>query len=64
MRQTFLDSLQLGIDKAGLTKSLQDDLKAMQALLAGLKKQLKTTTDVVGVQQQIVAVEGQIAATQ
>ena len=64
VRQSFLDSLQLGIDKAGLTKSLQDDLKATEALLAGLKKQLKTTTDVVGVQEQIVAVEAQIASTQ
>lgn len=61
--QGLLDALQLNVDKAGLTKSLQDDLSSLDALRAGIAKQIKAGGDVLALEQQLVSVEGQIAQT-
>jgi soluble cytochrome b562 len=60
----ILAALQLGVDKAGLTAILRDDLDALQSLKVGLLKQIKAGVDVVSAQRQLVGVVGQIADTQ
>lgn len=60
----IIDNLGLGVEKAGLTKSLNDDVSALQAVKAGLLNQIKAGVDVQSAQHQLVAVQGQIASTQ
>lgn len=60
----LIASLQLNVDKAGLTAGLNDDLKALEALKAGLEKQIKAGVDVTAAQSALVSVVGQIADKQ
>jgi hypothetical protein len=61
--QKLIGSLQLGVDRAGLTKRLDDDLETLKALKAGLERQVKAGVDVAAAQSQLVSVIGQIADT-
>lgn len=58
--QGLLDALQLNLDRAGLTKSVQDDLDALLALKKGIERQIRAGGDVVALEQQLVGVLGQI----
>ena len=60
----IISSLQLGVDKASLTKGLEDDVKALEALRDGLRAQIKAGVDVANNQSQLVSVLGQIASKQ
>lgn len=60
----LVDNLSLGVDKAGLTKDLSDDLAALLALKAGLEKQIKAGVDVKSAQSRLVSVMGQIQDVQ
>jgi hypothetical protein len=60
----LIAALQLNVDKAGLTAGLNDDLKALESLKAGLEKQIKAGVDVTATQSALVGVVGQIADKQ
>jgi hypothetical protein len=60
----LVDSLQLGVEKSQVTGSLAAQLAALNALKAGIQKQIKAGIDVKSAQHQLVAVEGQIAGLQ
>lgn len=60
-RADFLQSLQLGLDRAGLTRGLGDDIKAAKAQVKGLKDLLANDRHSLDLQQQLVAAEGQLA---
>lgn len=62
--KALIAGLQLGVDRAGLTKGLNDDLDKLKALKVGLEKQVKAGVDVVSAQSQLVTVTGQIADKQ
>jgi hypothetical protein len=61
--QKLIGNLQLGVDRAGLTRRLNDDLETLKALKAGLERQVKAGVDVAAAQSQLVSVIGQIADT-
>lgn len=56
----FIAGLQLGIDRALLTKGLRDDLNALLAMKAGLQRLIKNGQDVAANQARLVTVVGQI----
>ena len=60
----LIENLQLGVDRASLTKSLSDDLDSLKALKAGLEKQVKAGVDVTAAQSQLVTVVQAIADKQ
>lgn len=60
--QNLLDVLQLGVDRAGATKSVADDLQALAALRAGIQKRIKSVGATVDLEQQLLGVETQITA--
>jgi len=60
----ILATLQLGVDRSLLTKTLSDDLNPLEVLKAGLEKQIRSGVDVQSAQAQLVQVTGQIAAKQ
>ena len=59
---SILAGLQLGVDKATLTKNLNDDLSALLSVKAGLEKQIKAGVDVASAQATLVQTIGLIAA--
>lgn len=60
----LLATLQLGVDRSLLTKSLGDDLDPLLALKKGLERQIRSGVDVQAAQSQLVTVTGEIAAKQ
>ncbi len=58
--QAVLDKAQLQIDRATLTKSVTDDIAALQKLNAILLKRIRTGKATVDIQEQQIAVEKQI----
>ena len=58
----ILGALQLGVDRAALTKGLGDDLKALEAQRDGILAQIKVGNDVQNNQSQLVSVMQAIAA--
>ena len=59
----FVEKLELGVDRATLTATLRDDLAALQALKAGLERQVRSGVDVASAQRQLVQVTRSIAET-
>jgi hypothetical protein len=60
----IIANLTLGVSRAELTARLNDDLAALNALKAGLQRQVRAGVDVASAQSQLVQVTGQIAAKQ
>jgi hypothetical protein len=60
----ILGGLELGVDRATLTRQLSDDLAALSALRDGLQRQVKAGVDVSAAQSQLVSVTAQIASKQ
>jgi hypothetical protein len=56
-QQGLLDRLQFAVDRTQLTKSLQDDLGALQTQQATLKRIIATQGSTLALQQQLLAVE-------
>lgn len=55
----FVDSLQLGIDRAQLTRGLQDDLAAVNSLIAGLQRQVSQQGRSNDLSRQLIAAQSQ-----
>lgn len=64
MWNKIIGGLELGVDRARLTKGLGDDLARLEDLKAGLERQVKAGVDVASAQQQLVQVSGDIADKQ
>lgn len=60
--QEFLDSLSFGVTKAQATKSVADDLVALSALQAGIRKRIAAEGRTLALQQQLFDVQQQITA--
>lgn len=60
----LVNTLQLGVDRSLLTKSLDDDLKPLELLKKGLEKQIRAGVDVQSAQAELVQVTGQIQSKQ
>lgn len=59
-----LEGLGIKVDRAKLTRSLADDLRALDDLAAGLRAQIRKGGDVSRFQSQLVGVTGEIADIQ
>lgn len=59
LAQDFLDSLQLRVDRAGVTAQLGDDLVALRAVAAELRKRIAADRTNVDLQRQLLGVEQQ-----
>lgn len=60
--QAALDALQLNVDRAGLTASVADDLKALRALEHAIEAQIASAGHTLALEQQLLSVQQQIAA--
>jgi hypothetical protein len=63
-QQNLFDRLQFKVDKAGLTDTLSDDLKALQTYQAVLKNIISTQGSTLALQQQLLGVETNIKSVQ
>jgi hypothetical protein len=63
-QQALFDRLQFNVDKAGLTDTLQDDLKALQRYQAVVKQIIATQGSTLALQQQLLSVEMNIKGVQ
>lgn len=55
--QRLLDTLNLAVAKAGLTKTLKDDVAANQALITALREQIKLHKDDLSLQNDLVSAQ-------
>jgi hypothetical protein len=62
LSDAFLDALQLGVDRAALTKTLDDDLATLEVLKAGIEKQIRVQGATLDLQERLIGVEGEIAS--
>lgn len=60
--EQFIDSLQLGVDRAAVTKTLSDDLAALAALERGVRQQIAKTGSTNDLQRQLISIEQQRAS--
>lgn len=63
-QQAMFDRLQFNVDKAGLTKTLSDDLKALQTYKSVLEKIVATQGSTLDLQKQLLGVETNIQSVQ
>jgi hypothetical protein len=59
--QNVLDSLQLNVDRAAVTKSTSDDISTLTALKNGIKARIKAVGETSDLEQQLLAVTQQMA---
>jgi DNA-binding FrmR family transcriptional regulator len=62
LTQSMLDALQFDVDKAGLTATLSDDLRALRRLERAIEGQIKATGRTLDLEKQLLAVQQQIQA--
>jgi hypothetical protein len=55
-----LEALRLGVDRAGLSSAIRDDLAALRKLAAYLKTKIRLTKDNLDLQRELVGVQQQI----
>jgi len=60
LAQQATDALSLNVQKAGLTATLSDDIAALQAVQANLKKRIKLEGDSLDLEQQLLGVQQQL----
>src|SRR5262249_43246021 len=57
----YLDALSFDVEKAGATKTLQDDLRALRRLEAGIKAQIAVSGRTLALSRQLLQTQQQIA---
>ena len=63
LAQQATDALSLNVGRAGLTASLADDIAALEAVQANLRKRIKLEGDSLDLEQQLLGVQQQLVDT-